>query len=75
MSMTSQRSRKQGRPTFLGGAVVLVVVAVMLAIAGKVTGESNLYLWAAVCVAVALLFWALSRRPHEAKTEKDEGTP
>lgn len=72
MSMTSQRSRKQGRPTFLGGAVVLVVVAVMLAIAGVATGESNLYLWAAVCVAVALLFWALSRRPHEAKEDKDE---
>ena len=71
MSMTSQRSRKQGRPTFLGGAVVLVVVAVMLAIAGAATGESNLYLWAAVCVAVAILFWALSRRPHEAKKDEE----
>ena len=71
MSMTSQRSRKQGRPTFLGGAVVLVVVAVMLTIAGVATKETNLYLWAAACVAVALLFWALSRRPHEAKKDEE----
>ena len=74
MSMTSQRSRKEGRPTLLGGAVVLVVVAVMLAIAGTATGESNLYIWAAACVVVALLLWALSRRPHEHST-KDEDHP
>ena len=71
MSMTSQRSRKQGRPTLLGGAVVLVVVAIMLPIAGTATGESNLYLWAAACVVVAILLWALSRRPHEAKKDED----
>ena len=71
MSMTSQRSRKQGRPTMLGGAVVFAVIAVMLAIAGKIVGESNLYLWAAVCVVVAILFWALSRRPHETKEDKE----
>ena len=71
MSMTSQRSRKQGRPTLLGGAVVLVVVGVMLAIAGVATKEGNLYLWAAACAAVALLLWALSRRPPEAKKDED----
>lgn len=71
MTMTSQRNRKQGRPTFLGGAIVLAVVAVMLAIAGMATKEPNLYLWAAVCVAVAILFWALSRRPHQTKPDKD----
>jgi peptidoglycan/LPS O-acetylase OafA/YrhL len=71
MSMTSQRSRKEGRPTLLGGAVVLAVVAVMLAIAGVATKASDLYVWAAICAVVAVLLWALSRRPHEAKKDPE----
>ncbi|MEA3135724.1 MAG: hypothetical protein QOJ26_1341 [Thermoplasmata archaeon] len=73
MTMTSQRSRKEGRPTLLGGAIVLVVVAVMLAIAGMATKEPNLYRWAAACVVLAIVLWLLSRRPHEhSKKEEDQ---
>jgi cobalamin biosynthesis protein CobD/CbiB len=70
MTMTSQR-RTKGKTTFFGVAVVLIIVAVMLVVAAAATKEPNLYLWAGILVAVALVLFALGRRPHKAAPDAE----
>ena len=67
----SQGIRGKRKSTYVNGAVVLFIVALMLAIAAYATGTAGL-LWAAVVLAiVAILLIALGQRARRTPPAHD----
>lgn len=85
----SQGIRGKRKSTYMAGAVVLVIVAIMLSIAAYATGTSALFFVAVALAAIAILLVAIGQRvrktppshedhprlTHDEDHPKDKETP
>jgi hypothetical protein len=72
--MSHEGPRGRRKSTLTGVSIVLGIVAIMLAITSRVTGEPKVMIAAVVVAVVAMLVAVQARRPrHESKPpEKSE---